>query len=212
MRKRLAAKLTGITVTRPYSANQNPKNLVTGGSSAFNANALSSTKTPAVVWRNELEKVELEILIPEENTGGTSAAATYVTIDTSRDWRKANFKAFWSVAAVGAGNSYFGEESANTGSASTRQMPADVSLYLTAGQSWEEHPALAGYRIAGVITFGTTTSANGGATPDWVTAADTFALVVDNTTGELKFRRVVTGSSAGAPVWVVLEAYFSHGR
>ncbi len=62
------------------------------------------------------------------------------------------------------------------------------------------------------MVIGTTASANGMADPDWATAADTFAIIVDNSDGKLKFLRVVTGAGDGGPIYVVLEAWLSHGR
>lgn len=213
LRTRLAEKVSGVSFGRVYSTNQNPKNLVSGGSSAFNANALTSTKTPAAMWRNDVDFVVRSALIPEEVTGGTTGADVDVTLDTSRDWRKANFKCAWNIRTTGAGNGYFGEESTNIGAAASRSHPVDTSaLYLTVGQTHETYAGGGTFYAAGIVTVGTTVSLSGAAAPDWASAGDYFMLIADTATGALKFRRKVTGSSAGGPIYLWIEAEFPNAR
>lgn len=213
VRNRVSAKFSGVQIKRAYSTNQNPKNLIAGGSSAFNANPLSSTVTPAVVWRDDIDLVVMEILVPEEVTGGTSAAPVDVTLDTSRDWRKANFSATWCIRTLGAGAGHLGEESSNVGSAASRSHPSDEhAIYVTIGQTHETYAGAGTFYMVGMVTIGTTVSLSGAANPNWATTGDYFMLMVDTSTGALKLRRNITGTSDGGPIWIKLEAFFGNGR
>jgi hypothetical protein len=219
----LSGNHSGIDARRAFSMDNNhPGEMVDGGASVFAAGAtkLTSTVTPAVVGRHNLEHVKREILIPKEITAGTAGVTTDTVIDDSRDWRGANFLAHWILPATTTG-AYFGEDDASNGTSATRQAPCVIdaggvgisSVHITAGQSWEVAAAgvFAGALVAGECQ--TSTVVNAATTAmGWLAATGNIGLTVDAATGALRFTRNLTGAAAGAPVWCVVEAWFGNHR
>jgi len=192
------ARLGGMNYQRGYHpANNDPANLVAGGSSPYRDGVfiVSDTVTPVGIRRGEGHLEIRDFQLTHRLLSRTNAVDTTVILDSTLDWRYANFTVMWNLGRTA--HVYCSEEDLSLGV--TRVIPGSHDgtitfqpIYLTTGHSFLPSPA-ATVEVCKVEQDVTkSVPVNGGTYPY---ASGFLKLQVNHTTGDLELVKNIPGGS-----------------
>lgn len=231
---RISSARSGIDARRSTSnAENSPNNLVLGGTSKWVATAVSGkltkTITPITLARRNVEHVRREICIPACAAGATNGTSgtggvivKTIILDDTRDWRGANFRCeLWECREP---TKQFGEDDPSVTGATILPAMADTVTTLVTGTAWSVSVG----QSWTVVTPNALTEANlwagifandsdvpGAGTRNGVASvlgigADFWGVIVDPTSGYLKWWAKRAGAGAGPSVWILIDAWFGN--
>jgi hypothetical protein len=209
----IRARLGGINYQRGYHpANNDPVNLVSGGSSPY-ANGLfilDPTVTPTGIRRGENHLEIRDFMLTHRLLSRTNGADATVVLDSTLDWRYANFLVMWNLGRTT--HVYCSEEDLSL--FVTRNIPGSYDdttgfqpIFITTGHSFlAASPAT--IEVCRVSQDSTkSVPINGGTYPY---ASGYLKLQVNHTTGNLELVKNIPGTAGtdGMAGWLVVMAFF----